>query len=63
MCEWTEAEKLAAYLAIQKGAIVIGHGRHERTVPEILWSQTSVFPVQTSFAAKLLMNLQNQKDA
>ena len=50
--------------AIQKGAVVVGRGRQERTVPEIVWSQTSVFPVvQTSFAAKLLMNLRNQKDA
>ena len=32
-------------------------------VPEILWSHTSVFPVQTSFAARLLTNLRNQKDA
>ena len=49
--------------AIQKGAVVVGRGRHERIVPEILWSQTSVFPVQTSFAAKLLTNLRNRKDA
>ena len=49
--------------AIQKGAVGVGRGRHERIVPEISWSQTSVFPVQTSFAAKLLTNLRNQKDA
>ena len=46
--------------AIQKGAVVVGRGRHERTVPEISLSQTSIFPVQTSFAAKMLTNLRNQ---
>jgi len=61
----SEVQTLGSRLtkAIQKGAVVVGRGRQERTVPEILWSQTSVFPVQTSFAAKLLMNLRNQKDA
>ena len=62
---YSEVQTLSSRLtkAIQKGAVVVGRGRQERTVPEILWSQTSVFPVQTSFAAKLLMNLRNQKDA
>ena len=61
----SEVQTLGSRLtkAIQKGAIVVGRGRQKRTVPKILWSQTSVFLVQTSFAAKLLMNLQNQKDA
>jgi len=49
--------------AIQNGAVVVGRGRHERIVSEILWSQISVFPVQTLHAAKLLTNLRNQKDA
>jgi len=47
--------------SIQRGAIVVGRGHHEMTVPEISWSQTSVFSEHTSFAAKLLKNLRNQK--
>ena len=62
---YSEVQTLGSRLtkAIQRGAVVVGRGRRERIVPEILWSQTSVFPVQTSFAAKLLTNLRNQKDA
>ena len=35
----------------------LSRGRHERNVPEILWSQTSVFPMQTPYLAKLQTNL------
>jgi len=58
----SEVQSLGSRLtkAIQKGPVIVGRGRHERSVPEILWSQTSVFPVQSSFAAKLLIN---QKDS
>ena len=35
----------------------LSQGRHERNVLKILCSQTSVFPMQTPFLAKLQINL------